>query len=612
MQEADLAANRPLLSLPSLVAFALAAALTGQQVAALDRLDVAVAGGDADLADAVRNASLLVTQQAQDLTDPQDLFAAARADYARILDALYARGHYSAVINITIDGQEAAAIPPFEAPSRINQISVSVDPGPQFRFSRASVVPLAPDTELPAGFQPGEPAESGIVSDATTSAISAWREIGHAKASVASQDIVADHRNARLAASLRLSPGPRLRFGRLTIEGAERMREQRIRKIAGLPVGEVFSERELERAAERLKRTGIFASVALTEDENITAPDLLGITATLVEQKPRRYSVGAEIASFDGLTLTGYWLHRNLLGGGERLKVEGEITNIGAASSGVDYSLGVTIDRPATLTPDTTAGLAFNISHLDEVDYYANTAEFGLTFSHIFSETLTARASLAYSAQEGRDPGGSFSFRNLSLPLGITWDRRDVATNPTTGTYIDAEIKPFLGFATSDSGVRMTMDGRIYHSLGEPGQLVLAARAQAGAIFGATVLGTPRDELFFSGGGGTVRGQPYRSLGISIARGFGPEFLIGGTYFLAASAEVRAKVTDRIGIVGFVDAGQVGIDGFFDDGSGWHAGAGLGLRYDTGFGPIRLDVAAPVGGDTGDGLQIYVGLGQAF
>jgi translocation and assembly module TamA len=292
--------------------------------------------------------------------------------------------------------------------------------------------------------------------------------------------------------------------------------------------------------------------------------------------------------------------------------VEGEIANIGAASSGVDYSLGVTIDRPATLTPDTTAGLMFNISHLDEVEYYANTAEFGLTFSHIFSDTLTARASFTYSAQEGRDPGGSFSFRDLSLPLGLTWDRRDIVTNPTTGTYLDAEVKPFLGFGTSDSGVRVTMDGRVYHSLGETSRLVLAGRAQAGAIFGATVLGTPRDELFYSGGGGTVRGQPYRSLGISVARGFGPEFLIGGTYFLAASAEVRAKVSDRIGIVGFVDAGQIGIDGFLDDVGGWHAGAGLGLRYDTGFGPIRLDVAAPVGGDTGDGVQIYVGLGQAF
>jgi translocation and assembly module TamA len=591
---------------------ALLAALLGMPAVALDRLDFQVVTADEGLTKSLRDASLLLSQQAQDQTDPQDLFAAARADYGRLLNALYARGHYSAVITIRIDGREAADIPTLDAPTAIRQISVAVDPGPRFRFSQARIAPLAPGTDLPPDFRVGQPAQSGAVGDALDASIRAWRNAGYAKATPSAEDIVADHANATLAADLRLNPGPKLRFGPFTVEGEARMRERRIRKIAGLPEGEAFSERELERAATRLRRTGIFSSVSLTEDVRITAPDLLGITATVVEQKQRRYSVGAEIASLDGLALTGYWLHRNLFGGGERLKIDGEITNIGAGSSGVDYALGVTLDRPATLTPDTTAGLTLGLSHLDEVDYYADTAEFGLAFAHIFSETLTARAGLTYEFQRGRDPGGSFEFRNLSLPIGLTWDRRDNQTDATAGFYLDAEVKPFLGFGTTDSGGRFTFDGRVYHSLGEPGRIVLAARAQAGAIVGADILGTPRDELFFSGGGGTVRGQPYRSLGLAITRGFGPEFLIGGTYFLAGSAEVRAKVTDRIGVVGFVDAGRIGAEGFFDDIGGWHAGAGLGLRYDTGFGPIRLDVAAPVGGSTGDGVQIYVGLGQSF
>jgi translocation and assembly module TamA len=118
--------------------------------------------------------------------------------------------------------------------------------------------------------------------------------------------------------------------------------------------------------------------------------------------------------------------------------------------------------------------------------------------------------------------------------------------------------------------------------------------------------------LFFSGGGGTVRGQPYRSLGIAVTRGFGPEFLIGGKYFLAGSLELRAKVSDKIGVVGFVDWGSIGLDGFTGEFAESHAGAGIGLRYDTGLGPIRFDVAAPISGTTGDGVQFYVGLGQSF
>lgn len=586
--------------------------LAAPQAQALDRLDIVVAGGSEDLTEAVREASMVRSLQAQGQTDPQDLLAAARSDYARILAALYARGYYSVDISIRIDGREAAAIPALEAPRAISAIRVDVDPGPVFRFGQAGVAPLAPGTKLPGSFQRGAVAESGAVRTAVDVAIAAWREAGHAKAFVAADEVLADHAAQRIDAEVRLDPGPRLRFGRMEIVGAERMRERRIRKIAGLPEGETFSETELRRAETRLRRTGIFASVALTEDDAITAPDLLGTTATVVEQKPRRYSLGVEIASLDGVSLSASWLHRNLLGGGERLAVKGDVSNIGSGQSGIDYGLEVTLDRPATLSPDTTAGLIFSYSHEDEIDYALDAFSFGLRFSHVLSDRLTARVGLTYDTLDGRDPGGRFSFRNLSLPIGVTWDKRDVANNPTTGFYLDATAKPFAGFGTTGSGLRATVDARGFRSLGEPGRLVFAARVQAGAVLGSGLLETPRDDLFLSGGGGTVRGQPYRSLGVAVTRGFGPQFLIGGRYFLAGSLELRAKVSDRLGVVGFVDWGSIGIDGFSGALSESHAGAGLGLRYDTGLGPIRFDVAAPVSGTTGDGVQFYVGLGQSF
>ncbi|MCB1331259.1 MAG: BamA/TamA family outer membrane protein, partial [Maritimibacter sp.] len=86
--------------------------------------------------------------------------------------------------------------------------------------------------------------------------------------------------------------------------------------------------------------------------------------------------------------------------------------------------------------------------------------------------------------------------------------------------------------------------------------------------------------------------------------------------FLGGSAELRYKVTDQIGVVGFADAGRVGADSFLDT-ADWQIGAGAGLRYYTGLGPIRLDVAVPVSGpgaslDTIWDAQLYIGIGQAF
>ena len=557
-------------------------------------------------------ASLLLAAQRAGTTDSQDLLAAARADYGRLVAALYAQGFYAPVIHILIDGREAAGISPLDAPPAIGRITVAVNPGLPFVFGAARIAPLAPATRLTEGFVSGARARSGEITDSVQAAVDGWRDVGHAKAAVAGQDIVADHARQTLAVDVTITPGPRLRFGPLTVTGAARMKPGRIRAIAGLPEGEVFSPADLARSADRLRRSGVFRSVALAEDAAITAPDSLGITATVVEDKLHRYGVGAEVASFDGLTLTGYWLHRNLWGGAERLRVEGGASNIAAQSSGVDYNLGLTLDRPATFTPDTTLSFHLNAAHVDEADYLGDSGVIGLGFSHLFSDRLSARVGLDYNHSRVTDPSGRTIYRNLALPIGLGWDSRDVRLDATRGTFLEAEAMPFLGFGTTDSGARLTLDARAYRSFGERRPLTLAGRVQVGAVLGASLGGTPRDLLFYSGGGGTVRGQPYQSLGVTVLGDPGLEYQTGGMAFLAASAEVRARVSDRIGVVGFFDVGHVGAQDFFDAAGGWQSGAGLGLRYDTGFGPIRLDVALPVQGDTGAGVQIYVGLGQSF
>jgi len=582
--------------------------LSGGGGSALERLDFKVAGENETLERKLRDASILIDAQDSKSTDPQDLFADARAEYGRLLSALYAAGHYSAVINVRIDGREAAGIAPLDAPDRIGIIEVTVDPGPRFAFGPVDVQPLARGTVLPGAFATGKPAFSGVVAGAVQAGIAGWREQGHAKAVVAQKDVVANHPAAVLTADVRLDPGPRLRFGKLIIEGAQRMREARVRKIAGLPEGEVFSVSELSRATDRLRRTGVFSSVSLTEAEALRMPDFLDITATLVEARTRRYSFGAELATDDGLKLTGGWLHRNLFGGGERLEIVGEITNIGVQDGGMDYALDLSLSRPATPGPDTTAAVNLGIGRLDEADYTANLATAGLTFTHIFSTELTARAGLAYNYLDGTDATGNFKYRSVSLPLGATWDRRDSKLDATTGFYIDAEAKPFLGFGTTDNGVRLTGDLRGYRGFGD--RFVLAARVQAGVVLGASLLGTPRADLFYSGGGGTVRGQPYQSLGIAVLRN-ADMVPIGGTHYLGGSLEARVKVGENLGFVGFFDVGQIGT-GFAAQESEMHSGAGIGVRYQTGFGPIRLDLATPVGGNTGNGVQIYIGLGQAF
>ena len=115
-----------------------------------------VTGPDAaEVDDAVRAASSLLGTVRDGNTEPDDLYGAARAEYASIVNALYALGHYGPVVHVLIDGREAASIPPLEAPKRIGLVTVTVDPGPKFQFSDAVVAPLAPETRLPEDFARG-------------------------------------------------------------------------------------------------------------------------------------------------------------------------------------------------------------------------------------------------------------------------------------------------------------------------------------------------------------------------------------------------------------------------------------------------------------------------
>ena len=141
-------------------------------------------GAPKDLADRLRAVSTVGDTAEREETTPQDLLAAARADYARMVSILYEAGYYGGTVNIAVDGREAAEIPPLAAPSRIDNIAILVRPGPRFAFSTARIAPIVPSTELPEGFAPGEPARSGLISEAARAGIDGWREFGHAKALV--------------------------------------------------------------------------------------------------------------------------------------------------------------------------------------------------------------------------------------------------------------------------------------------------------------------------------------------------------------------------------------------------------------------------------------------
>ncbi len=582
-------------------------ALTPNLVSALETT-LSAPGASKGLVERLEETSSVLTADSRGLDTSLEILSAALSDYRTIVQILYDAGYFSPVVSIRLDGQEAADINSLNVPAQFRRAVISVTPGRRFRFGTATVQPLAPGTVLPEEFATGKRATTGAIQQAASAGVQGWRDTGHAKAEVADQTVIARHAQSRLDASIDLAPGPRLTFGKMIIQGDTNVRHRSIEKIAGFPSGEVYSPQQVQKVGTRLRRTGTFSSVSLTERDEPNPDGTLDFDATFEDLPPRRLTFGAEIASRDGVDITATWTHRNVFRRAERLRFEAALRNIGGAED-IDGRIGLRLDQPDRLGPDDNTFWSALLERRNTENYNVSVASLAYGARRTFSDRLYAEASAGFQWSDADDAyGDGRKFRYFILPFRSEWDERDSKVSATRGYYLDSQVMPFVGFSGSDTGLRMFFDGRAYNDLGTAGRLVLAGRVQLGSVIGPPPDGVTPDFLFFSGGAGTVRGQPFESLGIPIGTG-----VAGGKSFLGLSAEVRGRVTDTISLVGFYDYGVVDTSSFVGNGAEEHSGAGLGIRYDLGgFGPLRFDLALPVQGDTGTGLQFYLGIGQAF
>jgi len=194
----------------------------------------------------------------------------------------------------------------------------------------------------------------------------------------------------------------------------------------------------------------------------------------------------------------------------------------------------------------------------------------------------------------------------VGLPLGLRLDTTDNLLDPRRGFRVAFQAEPYLVDRTF---LRTSLAASTYLDLLEDGGLVLAVRTRLGSIVGEELLDVPSDKRFYSGGGGSVRGYAYQAIGPRT----GVDDPLGGLSVVELGFEARVRITEEIGLVPFIEGGQVFEDSFprFDE--NLQFGAGLGLRYFTGLGPLRLDLAVPINKREGDDdFQIYVSIGQAF
>lgn len=582
--------------------------------------------GDASVKGAISEASNLESLRRTPPSGAAGLVRRALADQNRIVAALYAEGYYGGTLAITVAGLPPTAPDIFAAVERAHAagpvpVTVRVNTGPRFRFGTVKVLdtsgrPLPdPPTLRAMRLMPGEPALAGQVLGAEDVIVSRLRDAGHPFAKVAGKDVVADHATGLLNITFKVAPGPVATFGPFTVSGTSVIKPSFVSERIDIRPGEPFSPRRLADLRRRLQSYEIIGSVRFVEADRLNAQGQLPIEVQVSERKENYFGFSANYSNTDGSTANAFWGSRNLFGGGETLRLDAQgswFTEESDAVPNADpfgYNFSATFMKPGIYTAN--EDLVAKAAVLREVTnaYVREAVTFLGGVRHRFNDDFNMQIGVDLEASNVETSTAQGDYPIAGVPLDLNFDNTDSLLDASRGIRASATIEPFAYFGEAGAGpLMMKASIATYHAFDEDKRFILAGRVQAGSIIGASMDEAPPQRLFYVGGGGTLRGYDYQSASPRNQYGI----IVGGLSYFAGSVEARIRVTDTIGIVPFFDVGSA-FASELPDFSDLQYSYGIGLRYYTAVGPLRIDLAFP-GNPTvaGTNYGIYVSLGQSF
>jgi translocation and assembly module TamA len=579
--------------------------------------------GDSGLDAALRAVSQLLQLQEQAPTGAIGLVERARSDRDRFARALESEGYWGGAARVTVAGLQLDAPDLSErlesSGDRAVPVVVTVEKGEVYRIGAVSVRSATPGGEAAVtaaaadlGLRVGDPARAEPVLAAERRLLDRLLASGHPLAVAAGRETVVYHDRRTMEVAWRLAPGPFARFAAPDVEGAVRVDAGFLRRYAaGRLENEPYSPDRLEQARRSVLALGPFAAVRARAADRLEETGRLPTTYTDTERARHAIGISAAYETNYGPSVRAYWEHRNLFGGAQRLRVEAEVARIGTGGpvGQETYRGGVTYRDPGLFGRDLT--LVANLFALRErLEAYDRDAIGGtVLFEQRLSERLFVQAGpTADFGQTGPTGGRLAPYQIAGVTFGGRYDGTDSLLDPSRGWRANGVVTPSWSFSTNGPFAPLRATASTYWDVLGNRRSILAARGTFGSLLGSQLSDVPRHLRFYAGGGGSVRGYDYQSIGPRDERNR-PS---GGASLVEASVELRQRVWGDIGAVAFVDAGSVGTSSAPDT-SNLRFGAGLGVRYHTPIGPIRADIGVPlVKQRDSSSFGLYVGIGQAF
>jgi len=567
---------------------------------------LAAVGNSEELLKAFRQQSALEADR-KDSANSAQIDRRSRADADLLAELLRSQGYYDAVVEPSTATVDHAV-----------QVTLTVDAGAEYRFASVELPGLeaaganAAKLREKFGVNAGDPVIAQDVIAGELALRTALGEEGFAGAEVGEQDIEVNHQTHLATLTMPVNPGPVARFGAIHVSGRPPFSPRHIATIARFRAGDPFKRSDLD----DLRRALINTSLVSTADIQVVPVDG-GRTVDLnvrLEPAPS-HTIAGELGygTGQGARLEGSWTDRNFF------NPEGALTLRGVIGTSEQLA-GVQFRRSNFLRRDQVLNLSTIASHQKFAAYEAHTVDIAGNIERQSNFIWQKKWTWTYGGEWlATDERGVFTpagikdtktFLIAALPLGLGYDGSDSLLDPTRGFRLSGRLSPEISFHSGQKTyARMQFDASAYRPVSD--NVVAAGRVRLGTILGAGVFDMAPSRRFYSGGGGSVRGYGYQRLGPKDVDG-DP---IGGRGLAEFAIEARVRLKQfggNFGVVPFFDGGSLTTEAL-PDVKDWHFGAGIGVRYYSLFGPIRVDLGVPLNRQKGDGpVAVTVSLGQAF
>lgn len=571
-----------------------------------------------ELVKSIKASSNLFQNAKAPLSSPSVLIHRGRSDEKRVLNVLKSFGYFSGKVRIEINGLSIQNILPSQIPAReSSKVVISISTGPVFLFDKIEIKGTdQPGLEdLSPSLKSGDAAKGRAVLDAEGKLIARTKRAGFPYARMGKRVLRIDRKKNTMDVVLTVIPGQRVLLGDITIQGLEQVKRDFIFNRIPWKLGDMYDPGTLEGFRSDLSGLDLFSSIKVAvpdppESTDTKEPLLAPVNLFVKEKDFRFFGFGGDFSSTEGIGLNAFWGHRNFFGSGEKLKVTGRLARIGENDfSNIDQKLVLDFQKPDFLSRK--QNLLFNLELVDEnPDAFERQAISGsLGISRPLGKTFSFTVGVTGEYSSIEDEDGTDNFALFGIPISLKQDTTRDLLDPKSGFRNEIRVTPYTT-AVGPGGdfTKFKLGSRGYYKVTGDGSVVLAGRVLLGSIVGASTDDIPADKRYFSGGGGSVRGYAFQNVG-PLDSDNDP---VGGRSALEVGVEVRFRYKDY-GLVPFIDGGNVFDNEIpkFDEELQW--GAGLGFRYYSKLGPLRLDLAVPINRrDNDDPLAFYISIGQAF